>query len=110
MNLKLVQSDQKPVLPLNVVTRSSKKQHGKQNPKFKDITHENKANDKNKSGVGESDLKEAVRGERLDKADERTTCEEQATGMDNAGIDETKSGEVSMSTAPKSLILHSTLC
>ena len=46
MNLKLVQSDQKPVLPLNVVTRSSKKQHGKQNPKFKDIRHENKANDK----------------------------------------------------------------
>jgi len=94
----------------DTAARSSKKQHGKQNPKFKDIRHENKANDKNKSGVGESELKEAVRGERLDKADERTTCEEQATGMDNAGIVETKSGEVAMSTAPKSLILHSTLC
>ena len=98
------------ILSINVVTRSSQKQHGKQNPKSKDIRYENKANDKNKSRMGGSELKEAVRGEKLDKADEKTTCEEQATGLDNAGIDETKSGEVVMSTAPKSLILHSTLC
>ena len=106
----MIQSDQKSVLPLNVLIRSSQKQHGKQNPKSKDNKYENKANDKNKSRMGGSELKEAVLGEKLDKADEKTTCEEQATGLDNAGIDETKSGEVLMSIAPKSLILHSTLC
>ena len=104
----MIQSDQKSFLSLNFVTRSSQKQHGKQNPKSKDIRYENKSNDKNKSGG--SELKEAVRSERLDKADEKTTCEEQATGLDNAGVNETKSGEVAISTAPKSLILHSTLC
>ena len=106
----MIQLGFKSILSLNVVTRSSQKQHGKQNPKSKDIRYENKANDKNKSRMGGSELKEAVRGEKLDKADEKTTSEEQATGLDNAGIDETKSGEVLMSIAPKSLILHSTLC
>ena len=106
----MIQSDQKSVLLLNLVTRSSQKQHGKQHLKSKDNRYENKVNDKNKSGMGESELKEAVRGEKLDKADEKTTCEEQATGLDNAGIDDAKSGEVVMSTTPKSLILHSTLC
>ena len=60
--------------------------------------------------MGGSELKEAVRGEKFDRADENTICEEQATGLDNGGIDETKSGGVVSSTAPKSLILHSTLC
>ena len=106
----MIQLRFKSILSLNVVTRSSQKQHGKQNPQSKDNKYENKANDKNNSGMGGSELKEAVRGEKLDKADEKTTCEEQATGLDNAGIDETKSGAVLKSIAPKSLILHSTLC
>ena len=106
----MIQLGFKSILSLNVVTRSSQKQHGKHHPKSKDIRYENKANDKNKSGMGESELKVAVRGKKLDKADEKTTCEEQATGLVKAGIDETKSGEVLMSIAPKSLILHSTLC
>ena len=106
----MIQLGFKSILSLNVVTRSSQKQHGKQYPKSKDIRYENKANDKNKSRMGGSELKEAVRAEKLDKADEKTTCEEQATGLDKVGIDETKSGEVLMSKAPKSLILHSTLC
>ena len=59
--------------------------------------------------MGGSELKEAVLGEKLDKADEKTTCEEQATGLDKVGNDDTKSGENLMSIAPKSLILHSTL-
>ena len=106
----MIQLGFKSILSLNVVTRSSQKQHGKQHLKSKDNKYENKATDKNNSGMGGSEIKEAVRGEKLDKADEKTTCEEQATGLDNAGIDETKSGEVLMSIAPKSLILHSTLC